>query len=389
MSKKIINTNRVLYCFISGLVFCLISWVYLNSFYTFSVEDSFFQKTAFVKFKLGNTDLPEANKMIFINTGKDVVLVNDTAWGQIAISDRLQVAKLLKYINRKDIHPQYTVLDLQFFLPNSFDLSTDSLLQAVIKENKNLSIPILLDENNRCKYPLYKGDYSISDYVTYGSNITKFRLNYANLGYVSTPLKIYMNVNKGKWNDHTLFWTEKSHLAMNYIWPFYYLDEKRVKEKTYNIGELLYQFEFDTTSIKKYLDGKLIFIGNFDQDQHATPVGKMPGTLVLANLYLNLVVGQHIISYYWIGFMFLCFSILSFFTWYFELPAIRFRYRFIFSHHFSAYLKGFASFFGIMFLISILSVSIFGLYVNIFLPTALLSAIYYFVHKKYQPDEQT
>jgi hypothetical protein len=387
MKQLIRNRKKILLSILSGIVFCFITWIYLNSFYTFSAEDSFFSKTAFLIFKVRPPHIPESEKMIFINTGKDIALINDTAWGQVAVSDRDLVAQLIEIINRKTVHAKFTVLDLQFYYPYSINLAADSVLQNLLNQNRLLSIPVLLDQNDRVKRPLYDASYSVSDYKTYGYAISKFKLYYNDIGLISTPLKIYQEVNHANWKHNGWFSTENKHLMLNYIWPFYYFDEASLKQKTFNIGELLYQFKFDSSTIKKYLDDKIVFIGNFDQDIHNTAVGKMPGTIILANLYLNLVAGKQIVSYYWILYMLCCFSALSYFCWFGKFPIINFKFRFIFSHHLTDYLNGFSSFFGSMFLIGIISIFVFGIYVNIFLPTAMLSGIYYFVNKKYASDE--
>jgi hypothetical protein len=56
------------------------------------------------------------DSMIFINTGKDIVLVDYTAWGKVAVSDREMLIKLFTYINQQQMGVKYTVLDIEFLL---------------------------------------------------------------------------------------------------------------------------------------------------------------------------------------------------------------------------------------------------------------------------------
>jgi hypothetical protein len=117
---------------------------------------------------------------------------------------------------------------------------------------------------------------------------------------------------------------------------------------------------------------------------HATPIGKMPGIVVLANLYLNLVSEEHIINYKWLLFIVISFSILSYYAFFSKLPEVHFRNNKFLITQVNGIINGAISFVGAMFLISIISVYFFETYVNIFLPTVILSLIYFISQKKYK-----
>src|SRR5471030_845270 len=95
-----ISTKKLLVSFLCGLGVFVISWFYLNSYYTLSVEDDLFNYEVFFKHKLFNIR-PEKNKQfVFISTGKDLSLVNDnTGYGNITVSDRYKLLKFLQAIN--------------------------------------------------------------------------------------------------------------------------------------------------------------------------------------------------------------------------------------------------------------------------------------------------
>jgi len=50
-------------------------------------------------------------------------------------------------------------------------------------------------------------------------------------------------------------------------------------------------------------------MGDFNNDTHETIYGSTPGTLILLNVYLSLVNGQHLISCWWLIFLLLAFSV--------------------------------------------------------------------------------
>ena len=61
---------------------------------------------------------------------------------------------------------------------------------------------------------------------------------------------------------------------------------------------------------------KIIVVGNFKEDMHFTPLGPMPGSLILLNTYLTLESGYHILKWSWFVFAFFCFALLCYYELY-------------------------------------------------------------------------
>ena len=247
---------------ISGLVIFVISWFYLNSYYTLSVEDTLYNTEAIIRHGLFK-EKPKKNKQfVFISTGKDLNLVNDTgAYGNIVVSDRYKIFKFLQAINNAKVKPEFVLLDLQFYYPYTSsdadsirkitgkqnmgvflpDKSIDDSLQAEIKKNGRVAVSVLFDKN-KIDTPIYKAAYGIADYKTYGTTINKFRLTYPDLKAVSIPCLLNQKMDNAEYSGNSLATFCNRHLCFNYIWPGYYYDEDAVKSDStyqlYHIGAL-------------------------------------------------------------------------------------------------------------------------------------------------------
>jgi hypothetical protein len=64
--------------------------------------------------------------------------------------------------------------------------------------------------------------------------------------------------------------------------------------------------------ILKMFSGKLIIIGDFNEDVHKTSAGLMPGMLIVYNAYLTLRDGNHIMKFSWILLMIAGFTWISY-----------------------------------------------------------------------------
>ena len=155
----------------------------------------------------------------------------------------------------------------------------------------------------------------------------------------------------------------------------------------YNLGELLLDLEANPNNMSKYFQGKILFIGNFEGDTHATPVGKISGPVMLANIYLSLLNREHVISYGFLIALFIVFSALSYMAWFKKMPEIKLNFNFLFSSYLSKFVKGYVSYFGCMFFLSVICILYFNVQVALFLPSFIFAGIEYFRQKKYRSDK--
>lgn len=387
-------TKKIIVSFLSGLAILVITWIYQNYDFSLSVEDGFFKKVIQLKSKLIKPVPGKNASIIFINTGKDPALVDDTTeYGQVAVSDRVKIYQLLLLINNSIQKPAFTVLDIQFYYPYTPDPKIDSLLQQEIAGNERLMIPLVKDDGGNYKKPLFPSLYAYSDYQTFGSSFNKFRiLNHSPIS--SIPIVLHEKLNQAVYKDYWFFATCNGKLCLSALWPEYYLKEAEVRDPSkksnnqfYNLGELLLLAEGDSASFSGLFEQKLIMIGNFEMDSHSTPAGKMAGPVLLANIYLSLLNNQHIINYGFLVTLLLAFSVLSYTAWFSKIPLIKIPVKFIFSSYLQKFIKSYVSYFGSMFFLSLICVFLFNNQVALFLPSLILSGIEYIRQKKYLPEK--
>jgi hypothetical protein len=403
--------QNVLIALATGIVVFIITWFYINSYLTLSVEDDLLSRETFFIHNLLKNKPAKNKKFVFISTGKDLNLIDDTAgYGNISVSDRYKLYKLLRAINNAQARPEYILLDLQFYYPYNYsvddsvqalvkksnlpfffpDKSVDDSLAAEIKRNNNIAISVLLN-NNQIQTPMYKSNYGIADYKTYGSFLNKFRIWYHDLNAPSMPGLLHQKIDGASYSGNRFATFCNHRLCFNYIWPDYYYDENDVKADSayqeYHIGSLLPLLN-DPKTVKALFKDKVIFIGNFEDDVHDTPAGKIPGTIVLADIYLSLLNGKHLVPWLWVSFMVTVFSMLSYMAIYNQLPDVKFNFGFAFADQVSGFLKEYVSYIGILLLASVLSVFLFGITISLFLPAFIFSAIDFLIQKKYKKKHE-
>jgi hypothetical protein len=403
--------TNVLVALATGIVIFITTWLYINSYYTLSVEDDLLSRQTFFLHKLVEHKPAKNKQFVFISTGKDLNLIDDTAgYGNISVSDRYKLYKLLQGINKAQAKPEYILLDLQFYYPYSYsvddsiqniikksnmpslfpDKSIDDSLTAEIAKNDKIAISVLLDKN-KIQIPLYKSNYGIADYKTYGSFLNKFKVWYPDLNSISIPGLLHREMDGAHYTGNRFATFCNNRLSFNYIWPNYYYDENDVKADTtyqeYHIGSLLPLLN-DPVAVKTIFKDKVVFIGNFEDDVHDTPAGKIPGTIVLADIYLSLLNGKHLVPYLWIVFMVVMFSLLSYMAIYNQLPDVKLNFGFAFADQISGFLKQYVSYIGILLLVSVLSVLLFDITISLLLPAFIFSAIDYVIQKKYKKKHE-
>ena len=370
-----------------GLLILLLTWLYQNYDFTFSVEDKFFKRFSFLKDDWYRSKSDYKAAFVFINTGKDLALMD---YGNVAVSDRDKIYKLLANINNLASKPVYTVLDLQFYYPFTINEGVDSLLQQEINKSRNLVIPVVKDDKDEIKNPIYKASYATSDYTTYGAGFNKFVILKSH-SLPSIPIVMQQQIQKAKYKSNFLFSTCNNNLCLSAIWPTYFLNNGMVRKNEkpevaqfYNIGEMLLDMESNPSNYRTFFENKIVMVGNFEEDVHITPVGKMSGPVLLANIYLSLLNRQHIVRTGYLVLLLIFFSALSYIALFSEIPQVKLNMKILFSSYLNGFLKTYVTYFGCMILLSLLLILIYDMPVGLFLPPFLFSGIEYIRHKKYK-----
>lgn len=386
--------KKIFLSFLSGLVILIITWIYQSYNFSFFIEDAFFRKTFFWKYKIFHSAPENKREFVFLNTGKDLAIVDDTTeYGSVAISDREKILEITRILNSQPDKPLFVVIDIQFYLPYSVNRQIDTLLQDEINKSDRILIPIIKEAGGKFKKPIYNAQYAYSGYETFGFGFNKFQI--WNKGDIhSIPVVLHERVDSSVYKQHKLYLSNDGHLSLTAIWPSYYLIDAEVKEnktsisQSYNLGEVLIALKANPSDYSKIFPNKIVIIGNFADDIHYTPVGPMSGSVLLANIYLSVLNKQHWVSYIFLVIMLVAFSALSYLAWFSKIPEVKFKFKFIFSPDVIKFLKGYLSYFGSMFILSLIAI-LFNMYLALFLPAFIFAGIEYFRQKKYLPQPET
>ncbi len=385
--------RKILLSILSGFIILIITWAYQSYNFSFFVEDSFFKKFSFWKYQIYHATPDRKANFVFLNTGKDVTVVDDTTeYGNVAISDREKIYQLLKIINANKIKPLFTVLDIEFYFPYSVNRQMDTLLQNELNKNQKIIIPILKGANEKYLHPLYNAHYAFSGYETFGFGFNKFQI-WDHGDIHSVPVTLHEKLDNAVYKDHLLYTTCNGHLCLSALWPSFYLLDKDVKEnktqltQSYNLGELLILLEANPADYKAIFENRIVVIGNFAEDVHNTPVGSMSGSVLLANIYLSILNKEHLVSYLFLFILLLTFSALSYIAWFSKMPEVKFKFKFMFAPDLIKFIRGYLSYFGSMLALSLLALFLFKMHIALFLTSFIFAGIEYFRQKKYLPKE--
>ena len=244
---------------------------------------------------------------VFINVGKDLELVKDEEGGDNVITDRNKLGSFLKILVDSNRH-RFLLCDIVFDLPSP----NDSLFRQYILGLQRAVFPKHFGDSAPIT-SLFPLPLAVADFHTNTGKFNKFRLVYHDTDQ-TIPVTLHEQLQKVKYTKKygNLFCNGK--LCLQTISPKYYIRSYQLTDsKTYpffNLGELLV-LSNEPSFYKSFLENKFIVIGNFNTDIHDTPVGKMPGTLVLLNTYLNLFFSRQLISVWWVITFFSIFFLIN------------------------------------------------------------------------------
>lgn len=370
----------------------LLTYFYINSNFTLPLEDSLYKNISFYAFKIfGSGKHAGQDEIRFINTSHNLALVRDTGLntGLVAVTDRNKLAEFLEALYRYRVHPKFIIVDLEFYYPfvaekeiqkDTGILSTDKRLQTIMNKFSALSSPVAFDENGRVKPPVVSSKQpGITSFSSYGDFLTKFQLSYKDGKINSIPLIVNQHLSGNVINHHGLISISQGMLSLNNISPYYYITDD-VSRETPNLDDIA---GIDQTSYSVYND-KVIFLGNFDMDKAQTAIGEMPGTVVLANIYLTLKNGHHLVSIWWFLVLLVVFTVLSYLAWFKKMPKVNLHLKIIFAEQIAKFINNYCSYVGVMLFVSLLSFLLFHIYVNILFSSLVFSAIEFFTNKSYR-----
>jgi hypothetical protein len=342
-------------------------WLINNSSYTNATDEGTLKQINMLKKNLFNNKQNYEKDFVFINVSRDIKLINDPVeYGEMGITDRNKLADFFKILADNNNQHYYTLCDI--FLEYSTD--ADSGLLKQIERCEKLLFPFHINADSIQK-PVLDVNTALSDYVTYTGNFSKFKLVYKD-SIKTTPLVLLEKLDKKEYPS--------SFLDFKSIFPRYYITYSQLlttKEYPYyNLGELLMLSPIDSF-YDNFLKNKFIIIGNFDTDVHFSPVGKIPGSLILLNTYLTLK-NEGSVSWWWALFMIAGLSYISYILFFGKIKAPDIRNLPWLDFIMKIFINKYFSFTGTCLLLVILSSFIFSVQLNISLLLLYLLTVHFF-----------
>jgi hypothetical protein len=273
--------------------------------------------------------------------------------GKRPITDRKRIAEFLNLLNK---NPQYKFIILDLYLKDSSDRASDLQLQTALTNTKNILIPYHKGPDGFALRPIVKASQALSDYekVSVENKFLQFKLVQGD-SLKTTPLVMYESLTGKKFKSGTVVNHLDNQLSLNnFLIDFTVFsrdinrsggDESGINagrdSSRYNIlylsdllGDQLRQSlpldssmpekiaieireaivtEYVKEQISNFTKDRIIIIGDFSEaDIHDTIHGRMPGPLILLNIFLSLESGDNLYNLWFILFLFIGYFIVSY-----------------------------------------------------------------------------
>ena len=228
----------------------------------------------------------DAARFTFIDTSYDLALVEATGadgfpLGNRAITDRAALARLLRRLARADAH-RLVLCDVLFDTPSP----DDAALQAAFDSLRRAVVPTVLDADGRPHPLVIDAPAAVAAYRQEGGSFVRFPLVAAG-SLATVPLAMHRALHPGE--------PVRGPLRLDRFIPDLRLPPSAAPAPV-PLGQLLLLPE--ATLARDYFADRIVVVGAFagGRDRHATALGSMPGPLLLANVYLALRYGDHVLT---------------------------------------------------------------------------------------------
>ena len=370
--------SKIILSVLHGIFLFAGIWMLTNSTYTSSADEAILRQVNILEEHLFSSKTGYPHDFVFVNVSRDQKLMADPAeYGETAITDRVKLAKFFKILADNGNRHYFALCDI--FFENPSDDDTALALQA--QRCKKIIFPYHITADT-IEHPCIDVPVGLSDFVTYTGNFSKFKLLYKD-SLKTTPLLLLEKLDQKKYPG--------SFLDFKSVFPRYYIQgADLLTEKKYpyfNLGELLMLSDTDSF-YHQFLEDKFIVIGNFETDVHFSPVGKIPGPLILLNTYLTIRNGSAV-SAWWALFFLASLSLVSYILFFKKIKAPDIRKRPWVDLLLQVFINKYISFSGICLLMVIISALAFSVQLNISLLLAYLLVVNFFkeFYKKHYKKE--
>lgn len=292
--------------------------------YTFGDEAFLIKWTALIKKEVLNIDpKPAPDEVLFINTALSKLEIDvfddplSLTPRKVKITNREKLAELLDLISQFNDNIKLIVVDLIF----DYHTSSDSILQSQFNElgNKILAAKHIA-ENDSVIQPVLSVPSALATYRSAAGMYFKYPVVYKQ--EKTLPTVIYEKLSGKIIEKKKMFYRDADMFSLKSP-----ITDFKVRMNDFQLGDDLEDSNYaihhletltqlgrlmEPEDLRKMFEGKIIMIGDFENDVHKTAFGMMPGLLIVFNAYLTLANHDNVITFSWLLLMILGFSWISY-----------------------------------------------------------------------------
>lgn len=233
--------------------------------------------------------------------------------GTLDVTDRAKLIRLLKIAQRADY--RYIFLDVRFTA--GLKTENDDELFSLIREMPRLVFSHHRGEKFRIADSTLLDKAALADYgMTSFTGFTRYQ--YLQKGEESVALRMHRDLDHGDIRRHGPFYVSymsEKRLCRN---AQYIRIPRAILEREMGNNQIRYPYlgnqlfrEYSDDELIEEMNGRILIIGDFDNDLHSTYVGDVPGAMLSFLAWWELHTGKHILSIVFVILMFALYTLIS------------------------------------------------------------------------------
>lgn len=370
---KLVSSRIIVISLIHGVLLCIASIFLQRLPWTFQGEDKLIQWSSIVKHIIFHeNNIPYKDEFLFVNTSYSNQLIDkfdDVGFplGNQVITDRMQLAIFTQSLVRLDAH-KWAIFDIYFGDESEYD----EMLEPEIAAMSRLVMSTTTGDKGERMKTRFNNQTGLANIETLDDIFLKYQLVHSDSLKV-VPLEALEGVKGFELEPKGGFVKQDGQWGLNY-----YIPDLRISQfdltvtggyPFVNLSDVIY---LDDETILSLVKDRIVIVGDFlANDNLETLTGEISGPLLLANLYLSLLNGEHLLSWQYFLFLSLSFSLISLIVF---LPDDQFRLKVKFKKLFIG--GGFVAYLAI---ISIISYVTFNKAMNVFILSFYLIGLNYLI----------
>lgn len=311
-----ITLKKAFYALLHGLFLLFLSNLAFYIKYNLAWEESMVKSVKFAE-QLVKPPVDVSRDFLFIDvSGCNTLVGRDDMSGNRAITDRKPLADFFTLLKSHKWNRHRSILcDVLFDIPTP----EDSLLDGALNGLERVFIPDAKEENKILEPVIHNatvayGGCSLSAGMYAAPSLVKYDY-LPDDNMVSVPLAMVKEEHNSEAERRLgILWFNNKVYFNRTIWDerirWQDISDERKGVRFYPLQEIMGLLTTDSL-YNEIVAGKYVFIGDFEKDLHDTYAGRVPGTLVLANAFLNLKEDCNRITLSWLCFLLLGYTCIS------------------------------------------------------------------------------